>query len=77
MAERVKESLESLDAMDDISFLDSSNTTSDKTEQYDIAVDIVLDILDSLIRHTLDGYDDKSLILLLSSMTITRLFIIQ
>jgi hypothetical protein len=69
MSEQVKNTLESLDAMEEIGFLDSNKLTNDKSEMYDIAIDIVLDILDSLIRDTLGNFDDKALILLLSKMS--------
>ena len=68
LTEQIQDTLDSLDALDDISFLDSSKVPSDKSEQYDIAVDIVLDILDSLINFTLGDYDDKALVLFLSTL---------
>ena len=60
MTEQVKNTLESLDTMEEIGFLDSNKLTTDKSEMYDIAIDIVLDILDSLIRNTLGNFEDKA-----------------
>lgn len=57
--------LQALDNQNDIDFLDNGGSEN-KNELYDIAVDIVLDILDTLIRESLNDFGDKALILFLS-----------